>query len=67
MAWNGQVPTHASHLMHFSWSITNGCLSVPLIAPTGQPREHLEQPLHSVGSIVMRLSLRQLPAGQRFS
>ena len=59
--------THAPHLIHLLWSITNGDLITPLIAPTGQPLEHLEQPLHLSGCISIRFSFWQTPAGQRFS
>jgi hypothetical protein len=44
-----------------------GSLIFPVIAPTGQAFWHFEQPLHMDGSIKMRLSFWQLPAGQRFS
>ena len=56
-----------SHRMHWDKSMENGCLIWPVIAFTGQALAHLEQPLQSAGSIQMRLSFWQLPAGQRFS
>ena len=52
MAWNGQLLSHAPHLIHFSASITNGSLIFPLIAPTGQLRAHFEHPLHNSGLLL---------------
>ena len=37
------------------------------MAPAGQIREHLEQPLHFSATITIRLSFWQLPAGHRRS
>jgi hypothetical protein len=48
-------------------SIANGSFTLPEIAPTGQTLEHFEHPLHFAGSMDIRVSFLQLPAGQRFS
>lgn len=52
MAWKLQFSMHAPHLIHLLWSMTWGFFTVPEMAPTGQLRLHLVQPLHSSGSIV---------------
>ena len=44
-----QFSTHLPHLIHSAASIWCGCLTVPVIAPTGQPRAHLVQPIHFSG------------------
>ena len=46
-----QFETQEPHFMHLFWSITNGFLISPLIAPTGQFLAHFEQPLHTDGSM----------------
>ena len=47
MALNGHASMHALHLMHLDWSMTCCCLTVPVMAPTGQLRAHLVQPLQA--------------------
>ena len=56
----------APHLMHLAWSMTCCFLISPVIAPTGQLRAHLVQPLHL--SVILSLKSRtQVPAGHFLS
>jgi hypothetical protein len=50
-ALKGQALTQAPHLMHLAESITKDSFIFPLIASTGQTREHFDQPLHKAGSM----------------
>lgn len=52
--------------MHFSVSITNGFLTSPVIASTGQLRAHRLHPLHFSGSICNTFGL-PLQSGQNLS
>ena len=47
MALNGQPSMQAPHLMHLLTSMTCFCFFSPVMAPTGQLRAHLVQPLQA--------------------
>jgi len=51
MAFTGQASAQAPHLTHFSVSMTWGFLISPVMAPTGQIRAHLVQPMHLPASM----------------
>ena len=61
-----QFSMQAPHLTHLAASMVKGCLMTPDMAFTGQLRAHLEQPLHTSGSMYMRLSFGAVVGGAVF-
>ena len=57
----------APHFTHFAASMTKGFLIWPEMAPAGQMREHLLQPLHLSAIMTKRFRALQTPAGHFLS